>query len=256
MPKRSDRGPDEPNLELPSLKLGFRRRKQEGAEAPTTTETGAPEPATPAEAAAAEPATPAEPAAPTQPAASTQLVVPTEPLAPQPVGPEPVAPEPAAPAEAATPGDVEGAEVEDAATAHRERRDLLSRVPGPAASVGAGIVCGLIGIVLSMASLRGCEAVRGVGTCGGIGLFALLAILVVEIFIGAALLNACRVQDAFSTSFLGVGLAAVVIVLFLLSYLDAWWMLVAVPLVTAAAYLVSWWVSSRFVDVRDDDRHR
>ena len=142
--------------------------------------------------------------------------------------------------------------------ASRERTgpSPLARVPGSYAAVGAGLVCGLIGIVLSIGSLRGCEAVRGVGTCGGIGLFALLAILVVEIFIGAAILKGCSVEDSFSTSFLGVVVAAVVIVLFLLSYLDSWWMLVAVPLVTAAAYLFSWWVTTRFVDVRDDDRHR
>ena len=132
----------------------------------------------------------------------------------------------------------------------------LAKVAGPYAAVAAGVVCGVVGTVLSVGSLRGCEAVRGVGSCGGIGLFALLAILVVEIFIGAAILRGCRVDDWFSTSFLGVGVAAVVIVLFLLGYLGSWWLLIAVPVVTAAAYLFSWWVTTRFVDVRDDDRHR
>jgi hypothetical protein len=60
----------------------------------------------------------------------------------------------------------------------------------------------------------------------------------------------------FLVLFLGVGVAAVVIVVFLLSYLGSWWMLVVVPLATAAAYLFSWWVTTRFVDVRDDERHR
>lgn len=154
-------------------------------------------------------------------------------------------------------GAPEAADEEEAPEpADQERRPSpLTRVPGPVAAVGAGLVCGLIGIVLSIGSLRGCEAVRGVGTCGGIGLFALLAILVVEIFIGAAILGACRVKDSFSTSFLGVGIAAVVIVLFLLRYLDDWWMVVVVPLVTAVGYLASWWVTTRFVDL-PDDRHR
>lgn len=138
----------------------------------------------------------------------------------------------------------------------RSRRSPLTAVPGPAAAAMAGVVCGLLGIGLTSGSLHGCEAVRGVGTCGGIGVFALLAILVVEIFIGAGLLRACRVPDSFSTSFLGVGVAAVLLVLFLLDHLGAWWMLVVVPLLTAAAYVFSWWVSTRFVDVRDDDRHR
>ena len=121
-------------------------------------------------------------------------------------------------------------------------------MPGPWAAAGSGIICGLVGVVLTTGALRGCEAVRGVGTCGGIGLFALFLILVVEIFIGAALLRACRVPDSFSTSFLGVGLVAVAIMLFLLGHLDSTWMLLVVPLLTAATYLLSWWVTTSFVE--------
>lgn len=236
----------EPNLELPSF--GFRRRKQTAAEAdPMPVDTAEPEPATPA-----------------------------EPVAPEPARPEPEAPEPGAP-ERATPEEPEperetailvekageirrvpgtdGGEA-TAPVARRRRPPMLTRVPGGWAAAGAGLACGLVGIVLTIGALRGCEAVRGVGSCGGIGVFALLAILVVEVLIGATLLRACRVRDAVSTSLLGVGVAAVVIVLFLLGSLGDWWMVVVVPLVTAAGYLFSWWVTSRFVDVTDDDRHR
>jgi hypothetical protein len=199
---------------------------------------------------------------------------PVEPVAPEPAGPEPEAPEPGAP-ERATPEDpepktailLEEAEetrrmpgtdgIEATGPVARQRRpSLMTRVPGSWAAAGAGLVCGLVGIVLTIGALRGCEAVRGVGSCGGIGVFALLAILVVEVLVGATLLRACRVRDAVSTSLLGVGVTAVVIVLFLLGSLGDWWMVVVVPLVTAAGYLFSWWVTSRFVDVSDDDRHR
>lgn len=200
MPRKPDRG-GEPNLELPSLRLGLRRRRPDPRPEPVSR----PEP---------EPVT-----------------------APAPVtAPEPElagAPEPEAVAE----------------PTHRESTlSALSRVPGPCAAALAGIVCGLVGVALTSGSLHACEAVRGVGTCGGIGLFALLLILVVEIFLGAALLRAFRVPDAFSTSFLGVGLVAVAVMLFLLGQLGSPWMLLVVPLVTAVAYAVSWWVTSTFVE--------
>lgn len=250
MPKKPDSGPKEPNLELPSF--GFRRRRRAAPEEepeapaePAAQEPGVDEPEHAPDGERDLPATTVE-NAPETPVARAAASVPSAPAA------EVVVEEPAPEAEDAGPaGDV-------TPDARRERTgpSPLTRMPGSFAAVGAGLVCGLIGTVLSVGSLRGCEAVRGVGTCGGIGLFALLAILVVEIFIGAAILKGCSVKDSFSTSFLGVGVAAVVIVLFLLSYLGSWWMLVVVPLVTAAAYLFSWWVTTRFVDVRDDDRHR
>jgi hypothetical protein len=175
-----------------------------------------------------------------------------EPDTPEPDTPEPDTPEPGA----AEPEVPEPDTAERPVRPRRSRPSPLTAVPGSAAAALAGVVCGLLGIGLTSGSLHGCEAVRGVGTCGGIGVFALLAILVVEIFVGAALLRACRVPDPFSTSFLGVGVAAVLLVLFLLDHLGAWWMLGVVPLLTAAAYVFSWWVATRFVDVRDDDRHR
>lgn len=132
----------------------------------------------------------------------------------------------------------------------RERRPSpLTRVPPGYAAAGAGVVCGLVGVVLTSLALHACEAVRGVGSCGGIGLFALLLILVLEIFIGGALLKACAVPDSFSTSFLGVGLVAVAIMLFLLGNLDSPWMLLVIPVVTAATFVVSWLVTRTFVEV-------
>ena len=135
-------------------------------------------------------------------------------------------------------------------TVRRERRPSpLTRIPAGYAAAGAGIVCGLAGVVLTSLALHACESVRGVGSCGGIGLLALLLILVLEIFIGGALLRACAVPDSFSTSFLGVGLVAVAILLFLLGNLDSPWMLLVIPLVTAATFVLSWLVTRTFVEV-------
>jgi len=103
---------------------------------------------------------------------------------------------------------------------------------------------------------RGCEAVRGVGSCGGIGLLALLVIVAVEVLLGAALLKAWRLSDPVSNSFLGVGLAAVFVLLFLLGSLESVWMLLVIPVVTALTFLLSWWVTNTFVEGLDDNLMR
>ena len=51
----------------------------------------------------------------------------------------------------------------------------------------------------------------------------------VEVLLGAALLKAFGVADPTSTSFLGVGLVAVLALLFFLSALDSVWMLLVLP---------------------------
>ena len=112
---------------------------------------------------------------------------------------------------------------------------------------------GLLGAVLTYGGLQGCELVRGTDSCGdGPGGLLLLAILVVMVIAGGGLLAWLRVPDPRSTSFLGVGLTAVVVVVALLEKLFSAWMFVVVPLVAAAAYLLAWWVSSRLVEQLDD----
>ena len=51
-------------------------------------------------------------------------------------------------------------------------------------------------------------------------------ILAIEILIGANLLKAWKISDPFSTSFLGVGLVAIIAMLTFLHSLDSLWMLV------------------------------
>ena len=75
----------------------------------------------------------------------------------------------------------------------------------------------------------------------------------IEVVLGAVLLKAWRVTDPTSTSFLGVGLVAVFVLLFLLSSLDSFWMIVVVPVLTGAAYLISLWVTTTFVEGIDDE---
>jgi hypothetical protein len=125
-----------------------------------------------------------------------------------------------------------------------------------AAAITGGVV-GLVGVALTSVAGRGCEVIRGVGSCGGIGLLALLVILVMEVLLGAILLKAWRLSDPGSTSFLGVGLAAVFVLLFLLSQLESVWMFLVIPVVTVLTFVLSWWVTETLVETSSiDDLHR
>lgn len=97
------------------------------------------------------------------------------------------------------------------------------------AAVLTGLLVGLATVVLVFPANRGCESVRGVGGCGSFGLLALLVIVAIDVFLGAALM-------------------AVFVLLFLLGSLESAWMLLAIPLVTGVAFLISWWVTATFVE--------
>jgi hypothetical protein len=132
----------------------------------------------------------------------------------------------------------------------KERTEMaLPRVSGPVAAAVTGLVVGGAGAGGTYAALSGCEAVRGVRTCGGApGFFILVAILALMILLGMLLLKAFKVNDPGSTSFLAVGIVAVVAMLTMLETIYSPWMFVAVPVLSAAAYLLSHWVTTRFED--------
>ncbi|MGY2877129.1 hypothetical protein ACVW00_004319 [Marmoricola sp. URHA0025 HA25] len=129
---------------------------------------------------------------------------------------------------------------------------LVARLPAikPVyAALLTGVLTGLSAVLLTLGASKGCEAVRDTSSCGGgVGLLAVVAILAVEVLIGANLLKAWQISDPFSTSFLGVGMVAIIAMLTFLSHLDSPWMLLVIPLMTAVAFAFSWWVTVRFVD--------
>lgn len=132
--------------------------------------------------------------------------------------------------------------------ASRERPGVpLPTVPGRLAAAVTGLLVGAAGGGATYAALAGCEAVRGVSTCGGApGFFILVAILALMVLLGAAILRAFRVGAPGSTSFLGVGLVTVVAMLFLLDVIYSPWMFVLIPVLGALAYLLAHWVTTRF----------
>jgi hypothetical protein len=127
----------------------------------------------------------------------------------------------------------------------RKLRLRLGAVPG---AIVTGILVGAATVGLTWGSLEACEIVRGASSCGGTGLWLLLLILVAMIFLGAGLLRFFDVSDAGSTSFLAIGLLAVVVLLFLVDLLFNWWMIIVIPCVTLLTYTLSAWVTSSFVD--------
>jgi hypothetical protein len=125
----------------------------------------------------------------------------------------------------------------------------LPRIKPLYAAIITGALSGLAAVLLAIGASRGCEAVRDTSSCGGAGgLLALVAILALEVAIGATLLKAWQIADPASTSFLGVGIVATIAMLVFLDQLDSPWMLLVIPLMTALAFTLSWWVTVSFID--------
>lgn len=119
---------------------------------------------------------------------------------------------------------------------------------GLPAALAAGLVVGLAVVLLTAGGQQGCSAVQGTSSCGGAGYPMILAILIAAGLAGSALLRWAGVPDPGSTSFLAVGLLAVIALLFLVESLESWWMLVVIPLVSAATFAASHWVTTAVID--------
>jgi len=276
-----DRRNDGPSLELPSLGFGRRkRRKQAEDTAPDQPEAV---PSEPVEAGTTQPlAAQREPAVepapePASPAPVTREDVPTA-ATPPPVLPDaepvaeetrplfvdqapasPLAPPPRVPANAPEP---ETEAEEPPAPRRRKRREpreprerrqlALPAVGGMTAAVVTGVLVGVITVGLTWASLNLCEVVKGTSSCGGPGFLLLVAIMVAMVLLGAVLLRAFGVPDPGSTSFLAVGLLAVVALLFLVDVLFNWWMIIVVPACAVATFALSHWVTTAFIEPAKD----
>jgi hypothetical protein len=148
--------------------------------------------------------------------------------------------------------------VAEPAATKRPRRAKAERtrpvLPGWLAAALTGLLVGAAGAAGTYGAMAGCEVVRGVSTCGGApGFFILVAIVALMVLLGAGLLKAFRVKDAGSTSFLAVGIVTVLVMLLLLDAIFSVWMFAVIPTLTAAAYLLAHWVTTRF-DSEDTGR--
>ena len=125
-------------------------------------------------------------------------------------------------------------------------------LPGRVAAAITGLLVGLALVGATAGALRGCEAVQDTATCGSAGFPLLVAIVVLMVVLGSVLLRMFRVPDPGSTSFLAVGLVSVVALLFLIEVIDSWWMVIAIPAISVASYLLSHWVTTTFIETADD----
>jgi hypothetical protein len=121
-------------------------------------------------------------------------------------------------------------------------------VTGRVAAALAGLLVGALIVGLTAASFELCSWIQGTNSCGGPGIFLLLAILVLAVVLGSVVLRVCQVPEPGSTSFLAVGLTSVVALLFLVDALFEWWMVIVIPLVSVATFLLSHWVTATFVE--------
>jgi hypothetical protein len=132
--------------------------------------------------------------------------------------------------------------------APRRKAPRTAPLLAPRVAAGlTGLLVGAAGTALTYGSLRGCEMLRGTESCGGPGLLLLVAILALMVLAGALLLALLKVSTARGTSFLGVGLMAVVVLVALMEQLFSVWMFLAVPLICAVSYVAAHWVTT--VDV-------
>jgi hypothetical protein len=249
-----DQRPDDaPSLEAPSLGRLFGRRKgkaadetpdaQPSAHETPVPESGADETSTQA-ASTPGAAAPATSTAARDDSPEETVVLETAPAQAPPAAPpveEPAvaapAPAAAAPAPAAVP-----------APTPKAPRAPLS-IDGRVAAGVTGLVVGLLVVLLTAGSLRLCESVRGVSTCGGgPGFTLLVAVMVAMVLLGGTLLRLARVPDPMSTSFLAVGLTCVLSLLFLVDVLQEWWMVIVIPVMTVATFLLSHWVTTSVIE--------
>ena len=93
-----------------------------------------------------------------------------------------------------------------------------------------------------------CEVIQGTSSCGNPGYLLLLAILAAMILLGTQLLKLFRIPDAPSTSFLAIGLLAVLALLFLINVLMSWTMIIVIPLFSMATFALAHWVTTSFVE--------
>lgn len=234
---------------------------------PVGTPPGPPPSAPPAEATQPQVTSAAAESASSSPSAPAALPTPARPPAkkPRPAVASVVAPA-AAPATAdAAPGSTStrivtqqpGTETSEAPPRLRkvrEPRELrLPPVDSRIAAVVSGAIAGLVATLLTYVVGQGCRTIFGVGGCsGGVNFVALSVILAVSVIIGGAFLKAWQISDPVSTSFLGIGLVAVIAMLFFLPSIDSIWMFLVIPLMTALMFLLSWWVTQTFVEAPED----
>jgi hypothetical protein len=116
-------------------------------------------------------------------------------------------------------------------------------LPMPAAAAATGLLVGSVSAALVWLGMAGCDLWRDTPSCGGgLGFGMLVAVFVISWIAGRLLLGFAGVPDGLLVSFLGVGLAMIVVMLFLIDETFSVWMWLVLPLLTAATFAGSFWL--------------
>lgn len=117
------------------------------------------------------------------------------------------------------------------------------RLPIPAVAAAAGLLVGFMSAALVWLGMAGCDVWRDSPSCGGgLGIGMLATVVLVSWIVGRLLLGFAGVTDTWMVSFLGVGLAMIVVLLFLVDETFSAWMWLVMPVLTAATFAGSVWL--------------
>lgn len=113
----------------------------------------------------------------------------------------------------------------------------------PAAAAATGLLVGSVSAGLVWLGMTGCDVWRDTPSCGGgIGFGMLVTVFVISWIAGRLLLGFAGVPDGLLVSFLGVGLAMIVVMLFLIDETFSVWMWLVMPMITGATFAGSFWL--------------
>jgi hypothetical protein len=126
-----------------------------------------------------------------------------------------------------------------ASTARLPSRPL----PIPVAATASGLLVGSLSAGLVWLGMAGCDEWRDSPSCGGgLGVGMLAAAVAISWLVGRLLLGFAEVPDALMVSFLGLAMAMIVVMLFLIDETFSIWMWLVMPLLTAATFAGSAWL--------------
>lgn len=129
-----------------------------------------------------------------------------------------------------------------------QRRINLGTPSGLSAAVMIGAIVGAFMALAVWFSGTVSQWTRGTSSLGDKGAIILIAVFALAIIVGGYLLRLAGARSPFTISFLGSALVAVLSMLFLTDLFVHAWGVIIVVILTAAAYALSYWVTTNYID--------
>ncbi|GGU23164.1 hypothetical protein [Nocardioides albus] len=129
-----------------------------------------------------------------------------------------------------------------------QRRLKLATPTGMSAAVMIGAIVGAFMTLAIWFSGTVSQWTRGTSSLGDKGAIILITVFVLAVVVGGYLLRLASARSPFTISFLGSALVAVVSMLFLTELFDHAWGVIVAVILTAAAYALSYWVTTTYID--------